>query len=483
MPTTPPGISIGKARELLQQTDRIIARHPQVAHVLGKVGRAETATDSAPLTMIETTVILKDQESWPDGKRIEDITRELDAMVQLPGVSNAWTMPIKTRIDMLATGIKTPVGIKLLGDDLEVLSSVGQQIEGVVKQLPGTTSVYSERVVGGNYVDIRIRREEAARYGLNVADVQTVIGSAIGGMNITETVEGLARYPVNLRFPRELRNDLGALARVAVSTPLGHTVPLAQVADIQVTTGPPSIKSENARRSAWIFVGLDTSDIGGYVERAREVVESRVELPPGVSIVWSGQYEFMQRANDRLRLVVPLTLGIIFVLLYLHFRRVGSTLIVMVSTILFAPIGGVWLLYWLDFNLSIAAWVGFIALAGLAAETAIVMLVYLDQAYDRAVESGRMECASDLRRAIAEGTVGRVRPLVMTVATTMIGLLPIMFGSETGTRVMKRIAAPMVGGLFSSLVLTLVVLPAIYFLWKQRSLGRTHGLKGDSGSA
>jgi Cu(I)/Ag(I) efflux system membrane protein CusA/SilA len=474
MPTTPPGLSITKAREILQQTDRIISMHPQVRHVLGKIGRADTATDPAPLTMIETTIILAPQSEWPGGKQIEDIIRELDAMVQLPGVTNAWTMPIKTRIDMLATGIKTPVGVKLLGDDLETLSEVGMEIEGVLNELPGTASVYSERVVGGNYIDIRIRREDAARYGLNVADIQEVVRTAIGGKNITETVEGLERYPINLRFPRELRNDLPTLRGIAVPTPMGHTVPLAQVTDIRILKGPPAIKSENARRTAWIFVDLTTSDIGGYVERARQVVERQVQLPAGVSIVWSGQYEYMERANRRLALVIPLTLGIIFVLLYAHFRRIGESVMVLAGTILFAPVGGLWLLYLMDFNLSVAVGVGFIALAGLAAETGVVMLVYLDEASDRYRKEDRLRGIADLKQAIMEGAVDRVRPKLMTVTTTMIGLLPIMFGSETGTRVMKRIAAPMVGGLVSSTVLTLVLIPAVYLLWRSFLLRREH---------
>jgi Cu(I)/Ag(I) efflux system membrane protein CusA/SilA len=466
MPTTPPGISITEARDLLQETDRIIAEHPQVRHVLGKIGRAQTATDPAPLSMIETIIQLDDPDEWPDGKTIEDIIHDLDQMVQLPGVTNAWTMPIKTRIDMLATGIKTPVGVKLLGDDLAELSRVGAEIEGVLQGVEGTASVYSERVVGGNYVDIRVRRADAARYGLNVRDVQDVIMSAIGGMNVTETVEGLERYPVNVRYPRELRGDLDALAQVAVHTPLGHTVPLGQVADIAVAKGPPAIKSENARRTAWIFVDLTTSDVGGYVERARKVVDQSVALPPGVSLVWSGQYVYMKRANARLMIVVPITLGIIFILLYAHFRQIGETVMVMVGTVVFAPIGGVWLLYLADFNLSVAAGVGFIALTGLAAETGVVMIVYLDQAYKRFEKEGRMRSLADLREAIMEGAVDRVRPKLMTVATTMIGLLPIMVGVGTGTRVMKRIAAPMVGGLVSSTLLTLILIPAIYLLWK-----------------
>ncbi len=466
MPTTPPGISITAARDLLQETDRIIAKHPQVAHVLGKIGRADTATDPAPLTMIETTILLTPDEEWPEGKTIEDVISELDSMVQMPGVTNAWTMPIKTRIDMLATGIKTPVGIKLLGDDLEELSRVGTEIEGVLQGVEGTASVYSERVVGGNFIDIRVRRADAARYGLNVRQIQEVITSAIGGMNVTETVEGLERYPVNVRYPRALRGDLEALREVAVQTPLGHSVPLGQVADIAVTKGPPAIKSENARRTAWIYVDLTTSDVGGYVERAREVVDTQVRLPEGVSIVWSGQYEYMQRANERLKVVVPITIAIIFILLYAHFRQIGETVMVMVGTIVFAPIGGIWLLYLAGYNMSVAAGVGFIALSGLAAETGVVMIVYLDEAYERFKRDGRMSGVADLKEAILEGAVDRVRPKLMTVSTTMIGLLPIMFGTETGTRVMKRIAAPMVGGLVSSTLLTLVIIPAFYLLWK-----------------
>ncbi|MHA1568970.1 MAG: efflux RND transporter permease subunit, partial [Alphaproteobacteria bacterium] len=467
MPTTPPGISITKAKELLQQTDKIIATHPQVAHVLGKVGRAETATDPAPLSMIETTIILTPQSEWPRGKTIEEIIRELDAMVQFPGLTNSWTMPIKTRIDMLATGIKTPVGIKLLGDDLAELSAVGEQIEAVVRGLPGTSSVYSERVVGGNYIDITVRRRDAARFGLTVADVQEVIRSAIGGMNVTWTVEGLERYPVNVRFPRELRDNLQKLAGVPVPTPLGHTVQLAQVADIQVSKGPPAIKSENARRTAWIFVDLKTSDLGGWVKHAKQVVGEQVKLPAGVSLAWSGQYEYMQRANRRLSVVVPLIIAIIFLLLYLHFRNMSESLIVML-TLPFALVGGVWLMWLMDFNLSVAVAVGFIALAGLAAETGVVMLVYLDEAVTRYRREGRLKSLGDLKAGIIEGAVDRVRPKLMTVATTMIGLLPIMFGTETGTRVMKRIAAPMIGGLVSSTLLTLVIIPAIYLLWQAR---------------
>ena len=466
MPTTPPGISITKAKELLQQTDKIIASHPQVAHTLGKIGRAQTATDPAPLSMIETTIMLKPKNEWPKGKQIEQVIKELDRMVQFPGLTNAWTMPIKTRIDMLATGIKTPVGIKLMGNDLERLSGIGQQIEAVVRRLPDTLSAYSERVTGGNFIDIDIHREDAARFGLTVGHVQDVIQTAVGGMNVTQTVEGLERYPVNVRFPRELRNDLDKLRRVPVMTPMGHTVPLGQIASVKVTKGAPVIKSENARRTAWIFVDLKTSDLGGYVKAAKKAVREQVDIPDGVSVVWSGQFEYMQRANKRLALVVPLTLAIIFLLLFLHFRNVAESLIVML-TLPFALVGGVWLMFLAGYNLSVAVAVGFIALAGLAAETGVVMLVYLDEAYARFINEGRLKRLADLKAVITEGAVERVRPKIMTVATTTIALLPIMFGNETGTRVMKRIAAPMVGGLVSSTILTLIILPAIYLLYKK----------------
>jgi len=469
MPTTPPGLSITKARELLQQTDRIIATHPQVKHVLGKAGRAETATDPAPLSMFETTILLTDTDTWPRGKTIEDVIDELDQMVQFPGLTNAWTMPIKTRLDMLATGIKTPVGIKLLGDDLAVLSEVGQQIEAVVTGLPGTLSVYSERVVGGNFIDVDIRRPDAARYGLTVGDVQDVVKTALGGMNVTWTVEGLERYPVNLRFPRELRDDLESLGSVAVSTPMGHTVPLRAVADISVKKGPPAIKSENARRTAWIFVDLETSDVGGYVKAAQRAVASEVQLPPGVSLAWSGQYEYMQRASDRLKVVVPLTLVLIFLILFAHFGNLAETTLVL-GTLPFALVGGVWLLWAMDFNLSVAVGVGLIALAGLAAETGVVMLVYLDETWKRWTAEGRLWTVEDLRQVTIEGAVDRVRPKVMTVVTSVIALLPVMLGTGTGTRVMKRIAAPMVGGLISSTILTLVIVPAGWFLWRRHQL-------------
>ncbi|MCP4873277.1 MAG: efflux RND transporter permease subunit [Proteobacteria bacterium] len=470
MPTTPPGLSITKARELLQQTDRIIARHPQVKHVLGKAGRAQTATDPAPLSMFETTILLTDRSTWPKGKTIEDVIAELDAMVQFPGLTNAWTMPIKTRLDMLATGIKTPVGVKLMGDDLEVLSGVGEQIEALLRGHPDTLSVYSERVVGGNFIDIDIRRPDAARYGLTVGDVQDVVSSALGGMNVTWTVEGLERYPVNLRFPRELRDDLDKLRSIAVPTPMGHTVPLGAVTDVAVTKGPPAIRSENARRTAWVYVDLETSDVGGYVREARALVDTQIDRPEGVSIVWSGQYEYMQRANERLALLIPITLLLIALLLYLHFGTLAETAMVL-GTLPLAFVGAIWLLYAADFNLSVAVGVGFIALAGLTAETGVVMLVYLDETWTRWRSEGRLNTPPQLVEATIEGAAMRIRPVVMTVTTSVIALLPVMLGTGTGSRVMRRIAAPMVGGVLSATVLTLVLLPAVWFLWRRRQLG------------
>jgi len=466
MPTTPPGISITAARTLLQQTDKIIALHPQVAHVLGKAGRADTATDPAPLSMLETHIILKPQSEWPKGKIIEDIIRELDSMVQFPGLTNSWTMPIKTRIDMLATGIKTPVGIKLLGNDLEKLSTIGQEIEALLRGVPEVNSVFSERVVGGNYVEIEVNRRRAARYGLKIGDVQDVIKTALGGMNITTTVEGLERYPVNVRYPRELRDNVDKIKRLTVPSPMGHTIPLGEIADVQVRKGVPAIKSENAKRSAWIYVDLKTQDIGGFVKKAKKLVSDHVKLPTGVSMVWSGQYEYMERANKRLSVIVPLTVALIFLLLFMHFKNITESLIVML-TLPFALIGGVWLMFVLGYNISVAVVVGFLALAGLAAETGVIMLVYLDESYTRWKREGRLKTVLDLKDVIVEGAVMRVRPKLMTVATNFLALMPLMFITETGSRVMKRIAAPMVGGLISSTILTLVIIPAIYILWKR----------------
>lgn len=466
MPTTPPGISITTAKTLLQQTDKIIASHPLVAHVLGKAGRADTATDPAPLSMLETHITLKPQSEWPEGKMIEDIIRELDGMVQFPGLTNSWTMPIKTRIDMLATGIKTPVGIKLLGDDLDVLSALGQRIEALLRGMHDVSSVFSERVVGGNYVEIDINRRQAARYGLHVEDVQDVIKTALGGMNITTTVEGLERYPVNVRYPRELRDNVEKIRRLTVPSPMGHAIPLGEIADIRVRKGVPAIKSENAKRTAWIYIDLKTQDIGGFVKSAKKLVSDHIKLTPGVSMVWSGQYEYMERANKRLAIIVPFTIALIFLLLFMHFKNITESLIVML-TLPFALSGGVWLMFGLGYNISVAVVVGFIALAGLAAETGVIMLVYLDESYNRWKREGSLRTIADLNAVIVEGAVMRVRPKLMTVATNVLALVPIMFITETGSRVMKRIAAPMVGGLLSSTILTLIIIPAIYLLWKR----------------
>jgi Cu(I)/Ag(I) efflux system membrane protein CusA/SilA len=465
MPTTLPGVSVTKARQLLQQTDKIIRTFPEVHHVFGKIGRAETATDPAPLSMIETTITLKPESEWRAGMTPERLVEELNQAVKFPGLTNAWTMPIKTRIDMLSTGIKTPVGIKVAGDDLETLQRIGQQIERVVRGIPGTTSAYAERVVGGNYLDFEIRREEAARYGLSVGDIQDVIMSAIGGMNISYTVEGRERYPINLRYGRDLRDNLPALRRVLVPAPTGAQIPLEQLTDIRISKGPPAIKSENARLNAWIYVDIKDIDVGTYVSRAQQLVAEQVELPPGYSLVWSGQFEYMQRAEQRLRIVVPITLGIIFMLLFLNFRNVAECFIVMASLPL-SLVGGIWLMYLLDYNMSVAVGVGFIGLAGVSAEIAVVMLTYLDQAYRARKQEGVSFSRAELHQAIVEGASLRVRPVLMTVGSTFFGLLPIMWGHGTGSEVMQRIAAPMVGGLATSMILALFCIPAIYGLWR-----------------
>ena len=466
MPTTLPGISVTKAKELLQQTDRIIASFPEVEHVFGKIGRAETATDPAPLSMIETTITLKPETEWRAGMTTDKLIRELDQAIQFPGLTNAWTMPIKARIDMLSTGIKTPVGIKLMGDDLQKLSDLGAKVEAVIRDVEGTLSVYAERVTGGNFLDYRIRREDAARYGLTVGDVQDIIMTAIGGMNITQTVEGLERYPVNLRYGTELRDSLENLKRILVPTPTGAQIPITQVADIAVVKGAPAIKSENARKNAWIYIDIADIDVGTYVKTAQQAVREKISMPAGYSLVWSGQYEYMVRAEKRLMIVVPMTLVIIFLLLYFTFKNVTESLIVMLS-VPFALTGGIWLMYLLGYNMSVAVGVGFIALAGVAAETGVVMLIYLDIAYAKFQQkAGPAFNRSHLREAIVEGAVMRVRPKMMTVVSTMVGLLPIMWSQGTGSEVMKRIAAPMVGGMISATILTLIVVPAIYALWK-----------------
>jgi Cu(I)/Ag(I) efflux system membrane protein CusA/SilA len=468
MPTTLPGLSIGKAQELLQQTDRLIGQLPEVKRVFGKVGRADTATDPAPLTMIETIIQLKPKSEWREDMTLQQLIQELDETVDIPGVTNAWVMPIKTRIDMLATGIKTPVGIKVSGPDLAVIEQIGRQIEQAVMSVPGTTSAYSERVAGGRYIDILPDRAAAARYGLNITDINQVIAAAVGGINLTRTVEGLERYPVNLRFPREQRNDLEKLRALPLVTPTGAQIPLAQVAEVKIVDGPPMLKSENGRLNGWTFVDIRKVDLGRYIEQARRVVRDRVELPKGYAISWSGQYEYMLRAQERLSQVVPLTLLIIFVLLYLTFRRTGEALLVMAS-LPFALVGGFWLIFLLDYNLSVAVAVGFIALAGVAAEFGVVMLVYLDNALRERERQGPLTRAK-LREAIMEGAVLRVRPKAMTVATIVAGLLPIFLSEGTGSEVMGRIAAPMIGGMITAPLLSLFVIPVIYYLWKLRTV-------------
>ncbi|MCS3699237.1 efflux RND transporter permease subunit [Salinibacter ruber] len=464
MPSTLPGVSPQKAKELLQQTDRIIASFPEVESVFGKIGRAGTATDPAPLSMVETTVILKPESEWREGMTKQELISEMDEALQIPGVTNMWTQPIKTRIDMLATGIKTPVGIKVAGEDIPTLERIGEELEKTLRPVEGTKSVYSERVMGGSFLDISVDREEAARYGIGSGAVQDVIQSAIGGMPVTTTVEGLERYSVNVRYPRGYRDNVPALRDVLVSTPSGADVPLGQLADFQTTEGPPMIKSEQARPIATVFVDLqDGVDIGTFVQNAKERVREGVDLPAGYSLTWSGQYEYMERANERLRVLVPITLAIIFLLLFLHFKSAYKSALLL-GLLPFCIVGATWLMVVLGFEMSIAVGVGFIAVAGLAAETGVVMMVYLDEALERYDREGRLSSVQVLRAALVEGSCMRVRPLLMTVFTTLLGLLPLMFATGTGAQIMKRLATPMVGGLFSAALLTLVVLPAAYML-------------------
>ena len=473
MPTTLPGISIGKAQQLLQQTDKLIKSVPEVKTVFGKIGRAETATDPAPLTMIESVIQLKPESEWRVGVDIDSIREELNQRLNLPGLTNAWVWPIKTRIDMLATGIKTPVGIKVGGADLQTIQKIGQDIEKILLEVPGTASAYAERVAGGRYITVDINREAASRYALNVDDVQDVISTAIGGMNVTETVEGLERYPVNIRYPRYMRDSLDQLRMLPVVTPAGQHISLQAVADLRIEDGPPMIKSENARLNGWIYVDIAGVDLGNYVINARKAVDGQLDLPAGYSITWSGQYEYMQRAREHLSVVLPVTIIIIMLLLFLNFRNLSEVLIIL-GTLPMALIGGLWLLYLLEYNMSVAVGVGFIALAGVAVEIGVVMLVYLKQALEEkhieAESAGRTMQRSDLEAAVREGALMRVRPIMMTVAAVIVGLLPIMLGDGTGSEIMRRIAAPMVGGMISATILTLVVIPAIFVIQQQRKL-------------
>ncbi len=501
MPTTLPGISITKAKEVLQQTDRIIAQFPEVETVFGKIGRAQTATDPAPLSMLETTIMLKDESEWrtvpkerfytpwpdwtewlkiplrwvwPEQGPIDkdQLIEELDNAIQFPGLTNAWTMPIKTRIDMLSTGIKTPVGIKIMGDDLETLSRIGEEVEAVVREIPGTLTAFSERVVGGYYLDYDIDRAAVARYGLTVADVQDIIQSALGGMNVTQTVEGLERYPVNIRYQRDYREDFQSLRRILVPLPDGKHIPISQVADVVVRNGPPMIKSENARQTAWVYVDLRGIDVGTYVKNAQEVVANNITLPEGYSIIWSGQYEYMQALQEKMFLAVPLTLLIIFVIIYINTRSLVKTGIVFLA-VPFSLVGCFWFLFVLDYHMSAAVAIGIIALAGLDAETGVVMLLYLDLAYEKWKKDGRLKTCGDLVQAIHYGAVKRIRPKVMTIAVIIAGLLPIMWSHGAGADTMKRIAAPMIGGVVTSGIMELLVYPVIYYIWRRRNLDRS----------
>ena len=477
MPSAFPAVSIGKAQEIIQQTNKLIMTVPEVKSSFGKMGRAESATDPAPLTMIETTIQLKPRDQWRPGMTTDKLKRELDALVKIPGMSNAWVMPIKNRIDMLATGIKTPVGVKVAGPDLAVIQEIGKDIERVLTPVRGTVSVFSERVVGGRYVLVDIDRTAASRYALNIADVQEIVSTAVGGMQVTESIEGLERYPVNLRYPRDVRDSEMKLAELPIQTPMGAQITLGDVAKVSIVSGPGVIKSENARLNGWIYIDIQDRDLGSYVEEAKRVVAEQVDLPAGYSLHWSGQYEFMERAKKKLALVVPVTLGIIVVLLYLNFGRLAEVIIIL-GTLPLALVGGIWLLYWLDYDMSVAVGVGFIALAGVAVEIGVIMLVYLNQAYRQHEEKAFLEKRrvdiSELRQAVIEGALLRVRPIMMTVAAIIAGLLPIMLGSGTGSEVMRRIAAPMVGGMISATILTLLVIPSAFLVWRGAQIKRGH---------
>ena len=485
MPASLPAMSVTKAGELLQTQNRILKTFPEVESVFGKAGRAATATDPAPLEMFETVINLKPQSEWRPGMTMDKLIAEMDKAMQIPGISNAWTMPIKARIDMLATGIRTPIGVKVFGKNLAEIEKLAKTIEAVVKSVPGTTSAYAERVTGGYYLDIEPDRMALARYGLGVGELQDVIGTALGGELVTTTVEGLERFGVIVRYPRELRQDPQSIAtQVLVPIMNGAMIPLGQLARVSLIQAPPAIRTENALLAAYIYVDIRDRDIGGYVADAQKAVREQVQFPPGYYATWSGQFEYMERAKEKLVVVVPLTLLIIFLLLYLNFRRLTETFIVMLS-VPFSLVGGIWLIWWLDYNISVAVAVGFIALAGVAAETGVVMLIYLEHSWEavkakRAAEGARPTVV-DLYEAVMEGAVERVRPKMMTVVAIMAGLLPIMWGSGTGSEVMRRIAAPMVGGMISSTILTLIVIPSIYAVVREWQLGRRSAIPHSGG--
>lgn len=465
MPTTLPGISVTEAGKLLQQMDQKLKAFPEVDHVFGKSGRAETSTDPAPFSMMEVVVELKPKEQWREGLSYEDLIAEMDRALQFPGVTNTWSMPIKARIDMLTTGVRTPVGIKVFGPDLKKIEEIGKAIEMIAKEVPGTRSVYAERVSGGYFLDFVIKRDEIARYGFTVMDVSKMIESAIGGESITTTIEGRERYPVNVRYLRELRDDLDKLGRVLVMAPNGAQVPIAQLAELRMVSGPAMIRDEDGMLAGYVYVDMTGRDVGGYVEDLKRVVKEKIDLPTGYTLTWSGQYEFMERVQQRLKIFVPLTLAIIFVLYYFTFRSVAETLMVMLGVPL-ALVGGVWALYGLGYNLSIAVWVGLIALAGVAAETSAVMLSYLDEAVRRRQEAGQLRSLADLLETVQTSAMERIRPVMMTGLANIVGLFPVMIATGTGADVMKRIAAPMIGGIGSAMLLTLLVIPALYVIWR-----------------
>lgn len=468
MPTTATNISVGKTREILQQTDKLIRTVPEVKNVFGKAGRADSATDPADLVMMETTIQLKPQSEWRPGMTPEKLREELDSLIQFPGLTNAWVPPIKTRTDMLATGIKTPVGIKIAGPDLKVIQKIGQQLEKIVGSVEGASSVYAERVAGGRYVKVDIDRLKAARYGLNIADVQAVLATAVGGMDVGQTIEGRERYPINIRYPQSYRDSVASLELLPLITPKGERIALADVARIYISDEAPMLRSENARLNGWVYVDISNRDIGSFVADAKKMVGEQLVLPAGYSITWSGQYEYMERAKARLTYVVPLTVAIIVLLLYLAFRRVQEVLLIL-TTLPLAIVGGIWYVWLAGFNMSVAVGVGFIALAGVAVETGVLMLIYLNHAWDDLVKNDELDNAG-LHGAVIHGAAMRLRPKMMTVVTIIAGLLPIMWSHGTGSEVMQRIAAPMIGGMVSALVLTLLVLPAAFYLWRRRTL-------------
>jgi Cu(I)/Ag(I) efflux system membrane protein CusA/SilA len=465
MPTSMPGIGVTEAKAVLQQTDRIISTFPEVEYVFGKAGRAETATDPAPLNMIETTIKLKDPSQWRPGYDTQRLIRELDDAVKFPGLANTWGFPIRVRIDMLSTGIRSPVGLKILGPDLGVLNTLAENAENIFRTVPGTASVYGERTTGGYYLDFKINRKEAARYGLTVGEVQDVILSALGGMTITQTVEGLERYPVNLRYFQDYRDNLPALNRVLIPTPTGAQVPMGQLAAIDIHQGPDMIKSEDARRTSWIFVDIRDIDLGTYIARAKEAIKARLQLPPGYTITWSGQFEYLERAKERLLVVVPVTMALVFLLLYFESGSIVQLSIILLS-LPFSIMGGLWLCYLLGYNISIGVVVGFIAMAGVDVETGVIMLLFLNMAYEEGIREGRMNTLEDLRNAVMDGALSRLRPVLMTSMANLFGLLPIMVSVGAGAEVAKRFAAPMVGGVFSSLMLELLIYPAVFITWK-----------------